>query len=58
MKNNNSLFEIIKNISRVFKNTKIEMVDNEDIINFFKNKENAELIQKKFFFKIDEKEND
>ncbi|MDY0362868.1 MAG: hypothetical protein RBR08_15575 [Desulforegulaceae bacterium] len=57
MNSKQKLAGIIKKIEAEFKNTKIELVKNEDIINYFHNKENANLVQKKFLFGSSEKEN-
>lgn len=51
MKEKQKLLDIIKKTGLKFKNIKISCVENEDIIEYFKNKENAKFIQKSFFQK-------
>jgi len=57
MEEKQKLIDITKKIGSIFKNTEIGFVENRDIIDYFKNKENAKLIQKQFFLGPGEKDN-
>lgn len=57
MEEKEKLNDIAKKIVSEFKNIKISFVENEDIINFFENKENAKSAQLEFFFEAVKNEN-